>query len=144
MDFTVSCAQSRLSADSVLGFPLSPPLRPYLYCVYALADLPGRLGYLQDSMAPARMQTRIIPTAPGVLSVSAEKLCHLSEKNFSLSDNGQCRTMRKRKANNRPANCWPLANRHSAGIQRIMIRTNRGGKLESNARPPVSDKPYKC
>ena len=35
-------------------------------------------------------------------------------------------TMYKRKANNRPANCCSLANRHSAGIQRNMIRTNRG------------------
>ena len=91
MDFTVACAQSRLSADSVLEFPPSPPDRggtrpPYPYYVYTLADLPGRLGYFQDSMAPARMQTQIIPTAPGVLSVSARKLCLLSEKNLSMSE----------------------------------------------------------
>ena len=138
---TISSPQSRLSADSVLEFPPSPPLRPYLHCVYAHTDLPGRLGDFQDSMVPARMQTRIIPTAPSLLSVSARKLCLLSEKNFSLSDNGQCRTIHKRKANNRFANCCSLANRHSAGIQRKMIRTNRGRGLESNARPLIPDKP---
>ena len=113
----------------------TPP--PYLYCVYTLADLSGQHGVFQDAMAPARMQTKIIPTTPGILSVSARKLCLLSEKNFSLSDNGQCRTMRKRKANNRFANCCSLANRQSTGIQRKMIRTNRGGGLESNARAPT-------
>ena len=55
-----------------------PP--PYLYCVYTLANLPRQLGYFQDFMAPARMQTTIIPTIPGVLAVSARKLCLLSEK----------------------------------------------------------------
>ncbi len=76
-----------------------------------------------------------------ILSVSTRKLCLLSEKYFSLSENGQCRTIHKRKANNRPANCRSLANRQSAGIQREMIKTNRGRGLESNARPPVADKP---
>ncbi len=76
---------------------------PYLYCVYTLADLSGQLRYFQGSMTPARMQTKIIPTALCLLSVSARKLCLLSEKHFSLSENGQCRTIHKRKANNRPA-----------------------------------------
>ena len=136
-DATLSLWTS-LSHALILGSQRIPPSnfrlpQPYLYAVYTLVDLPDRLGYFQDSMAPARMQTQIIPTAPGVLAVSARKLCLLSEKNLSMSDNGQCRTIYKRKDNNRPADCCSLANRHSAGIQRKMIGTNRGRGLESNA-----------
>ena len=74
------------SSNSRLRRPTKGVPPPYLYCVYTLADLSGQLGYFQDSMAPARMQTRIIPTAPGILSVSARKLCLLSEKYFFLSE----------------------------------------------------------
>ena len=86
---------------------------PYLYCVYSLADLPGHPGYIQDFMAPARVQTKIIPTTPGVLAVSARKLCLLAEKYFVLAENGQCRRIHRRKANNRLANCCSLGNRHA-------------------------------
>ena len=64
-------------------------------------------------------------------------------KKFFDVRNGQSRTMRKRKANNPPANSCSLPNRHSAGIQRKMIRANRGRGLESNPGPPVSDMPYR-
>ena len=69
------------------------------------------------------------------------KTMPIVRKKFSNVRNGQSRRMYKRKANNRPANCCSLANRHSAGMQRKMIRTNRGRGLESIAGPPVSDKP---
>ncbi len=93
---------------------LRPPPAMYLYGIYTLADFPSQLGHFQDSLPLARMQTKIIPAAPCPLSIPAGILCPLSEKTFSLSDNGQSRTMRKRIANNCPANCCALASRQLA------------------------------
>ena len=125
-------SQRNLSPD----FRLPPPPPACMHTVSIhLPTFLGLLGGFQVYMAQAHMQTAIIPAPPGILSVSARIPRLLSEKDFSLSENGQCRTMYKRHTNCLHADFRSLANRQFAGIQRKTSKTNRSRGLASDARP---------
>ena len=112
----------------VCSTPPPPPPRVSILCLYTCRFT-----------APAGLSSRRFPASRQAnhnhtgrarhFSLSARNPCLMSEKSFSLSDNGQCRTMRKRKANRRPAiGCAP-ANRHCADTQRKMSKNHRGRRL---------------